>query len=214
MCIHKDFTVFYIRHGESRGNADLPYMDEFHHDDPPLSLLGLQQAENLTKFPYVKQIDTIYSSTLVRTVQTAYPVAKMLNKKITMLPELMEYSTAIYTTPTEYIGKNYPLAIPCVEGTSPVGAKLAFSDETPQTADERARKCLEYFADKTQDGETVAVFAHGMFFGYFVRAALGLSLPEAFCWQVDNCGVTGIRFYKDRIPKLLFANYTVPIESE
>ena len=52
------------------------------------------------------------------------------------------------------------------------------------------------------------VVTHGSYFGYLLREALGISLPEAFCWQVDNCSVTRVIFRKDGIPKLSFSNYT------
>lgn len=66
--------ILIIRHGESLGNANRLYLG---HTDLDLSELGYRQAEAAAKFLQDKKIDAIYSSDLLRAVNTAEPHAKL-----------------------------------------------------------------------------------------------------------------------------------------
>lgn len=204
----KNFTVYFVRYAESCGNADIPYTDSFHENDPPLSPEGLRQAELLGKSRITDKVDRIFASTLIRTVQTAYPTAEKLGKKIILLPDLMETDTVIAGTDTELLGERYPLAVPCLSEPSPTGGGLLLGEDTVENREKRARRCMEYFYGIAREGETLMVVSHGSYFGYLIREALGIGSPESFCWQVDNCCITGVIFRKNSIPKLSFANFT------
>lgn len=208
MRFDKDFTVYFVRHAQSCGNADIPYTHEYHQDDPPLSPLGIIQAELLGASALTDRVDKIFSSTLIRTVQTAYPTAVKLNKEIIMLPDLMETDTRIAGTDIERLKKDYPLAVPCRSEPSPTGGGLFLGEDTQEMRVQRAGRCMKYFYDVARDGDTLMVVSHGSYFGYLLRAALSIDIPETFCWQVDNCCVTSVIFRKNGIPKLSFANYT------
>jgi len=94
----KNFMISFVRHAESMGNIGLQYEDNFHKNDPPLSPQGLIQAQLLGESSVTDTVDTIYSSSLIRAVQTAYPTAEKLSKKIILLPDLMENDTEISGT--------------------------------------------------------------------------------------------------------------------
>ena len=68
--------LYLIRHGQSAGNAEGRFGG---HGPTPLSDLGVQQAERTAKVLAKEGIDVIYSSDLVRAVQTAEPLAKLLD---------------------------------------------------------------------------------------------------------------------------------------
>lgn len=204
----KDVVVSFVRHAESCGNVGIPYEHEYQKDDPPLSEKGLRQAEKLAESHITDNVDRIFSSTLIRTVQTAYPTAEKLNKEIVMLPDLMEVDTKISGTEIERLRINYPLAVPCLNEPSPAGGSLLLGDETVEMKELRAKRCIEYFLSTAKEKEHIMVVSHGSYFGYLIRAALNLSLPESFCWQVDNCCITRVIYRKDGVPKLSFANYT------
>ena len=124
-----------------------------------------------------------------------------------LLSDLMENDTEIAGTEPERLSRSFPLAVPCTE-PSPTGGPLLLGKEGPSERQLRAKRCIDYFFSVAEDGEHLMVVTHGSYFGYLIREALGLSLPEAFCWQVDNCSVTRIIFRKNQLPKLSFANYT------
>jgi probable phosphoglycerate mutase len=68
--------LYLVRHGQSAGNAEGRFGG---HGPTPLSELGKQQAEKTAKALAKEGINTIYSSDLLRSVQTAEPLAKLLN---------------------------------------------------------------------------------------------------------------------------------------
>lgn len=208
MFTDKNFILTFIRHAESCGNAGIYYEDKYQQDDPPLSPAGLRQAQMLADSKLLDNVDYIFSSTLIRTVQTVYPSAVNISREIILLPELMEVNTRIAGTEYSRLRDNYPLAIPCLSEPSPAGGPLLLGDESVEMIVNRAQRCVEYFHNIADEGNHIAVITHGSYFGYLLRAALGFSLPEIFCWQVDNCSATRIIFRKNEIPKLSFVNYT------
>lgn len=208
MCKTKNFIISFVRHAESCGNVGIPYEHEYHKDDPPLSPQGLRQAQLLAKSSITDNVDKIYSSSLIRAVQTAYPTAEKLSKEIILLPDLMEIGTAISGTENILLKEKYPLAVPCTAEPTPAGGTLFLGNENVPLLVARGKRCIDYFYNNASGGEHIMVVSHGSYFGYLIRAVLGISLPESFCWQVDNCCVTRVIYRSDGLPKLSFANYT------
>lgn len=68
--------LFLVRHGQSAGNAEGRFGG---HSPTPLSELGLHQAELTAQALAREKIHAIYSSDLYRAVQTAEPLAKILD---------------------------------------------------------------------------------------------------------------------------------------
>ncbi len=71
--------LYLVRHGQSDGNAEGRFGG---HSPTPLSALGLQQAELTAQVLAKEKINAIYSSDLFRAVQTAQPLAKILDLPI------------------------------------------------------------------------------------------------------------------------------------
>lgn len=71
--------LYLVRHGQSAGNAEGRFGG---HGPTPLSELGVQQAEKTAKVLAKEGINVIYSSDLHRAVQTAEPLAKLLDLPI------------------------------------------------------------------------------------------------------------------------------------
>lgn len=68
--------LYLIRHGQSAGNAEGRFGG---HGPTPLSDLGREQAEKTARTLAREGIDVIYTSDLTRAVQTAEPLAKLLD---------------------------------------------------------------------------------------------------------------------------------------
>lgn len=204
----KNYVITFVRHAESCGNVGIPYEHEFHKDDPPLSPDGLIQAERLASSFQTDNVTKIFSSSLIRAVQTAYPTAEKLSMNVVFLPDLMETGTEISGADLTLLKTKYPLAVPCISEPTPAGGTLLLGNEDREAFVRRGKRCLDYFHSVAEDGDHIMVVSHGSYFGYLVRAALGISLPESFCWQVDNCSMTRVIYRSDGIPKLSFANYT------
>jgi len=71
--------LYLIRHGQSAGNAEGRFGG---HGPTPLSDLGREQAEKTAKILAKEGINVIYTSDLLRAIQTAEPLAKLLNVQI------------------------------------------------------------------------------------------------------------------------------------
>ncbi len=71
--------LYLVRHGQSAGNAEGRFGG---HSPTPLSELGKQQAELTAKLLTKEKVNAIYSSDLLRAVNTAEPLAKLLNLPI------------------------------------------------------------------------------------------------------------------------------------
>ncbi len=208
MSKEKSFCISFVRHAESLGNIGVAYTPEFQKDDPPLSPKGFMQAELLGKSSVTDGVTKIYSSTLVRAIATAYPTAKKLSKEIELLSDLMEIGTEISGTDLWRLEKDYPLAEMSLCEPTVTGGSLLLGEEDTEKLKSRGKRCIDYICDNASEGDHIMVVTHGSFFGYLIRAALGISLPETFCWQVDNCCITKVIFRAGCIPKLSFANYT------
>ena len=71
--------LYLVRHGQSAGNAEGRFGG---HGATPLSPLGIEQAEKTAKILAKEGINVIYSSDLLRAVQTAEPLARLLELEI------------------------------------------------------------------------------------------------------------------------------------
>ena len=71
--------LYLVRHGQSAGNVEGRFGG---HSPTPLSELGKKQAQMTAQALAKERINTIYSSDLFRAVQTAEPLAKILNLEI------------------------------------------------------------------------------------------------------------------------------------
>ncbi len=78
--------VLYIaRHGESLGNTG-----QDNGNDPVLSAKGLEQARLLSERMRKIKLDAVFSSPLVRAVQTANATARLQNKETEIISNLFE----------------------------------------------------------------------------------------------------------------------------
>jgi broad specificity phosphatase PhoE len=88
-------TVTFVRHAESQANADGVIDTKVpgpHLSDP----VGLAQAQAIRDALAGNGYDGIYASDMIRTQETAQPLANLLGKSITVLPGLHEIDAGVY----------------------------------------------------------------------------------------------------------------------
>lgn len=176
-----------VRHGQSapavEGEA-FPLCDG--HGDPPLSLLGRQQAMALAGRLAAEPITAIYVSTLQRTAQTAAPLAETLGLAPLVEPDLREVFLG------EWEGGRYRQKV--VDG-DPLAVR-AFAEErwdvipgAEPSADlaRRVRGAVERIAAAHRGGRAVCV-AHGGVIGQVLALATS-SRPFAFV-GADNASIS------------------------
>lgn len=83
-----DITLTFIRHGQSEGNAS--GLIDSSTPGPDITDLGRSQARAVADRLKGNHYDGIFASTMVRTQQTAQPMAEALHEKVTVLPGLRE----------------------------------------------------------------------------------------------------------------------------
>lgn len=87
-------TITFVRHAESQGNAS--GLIDTSVPGPSLTPKGEQQAKDaaahLSQIPH----DGIYASSMIRTQQTAQPLADELGQQIVVLPGLREIEAGIF----------------------------------------------------------------------------------------------------------------------
>jgi broad specificity phosphatase PhoE len=83
-----DIVITFVRHGESEGNTS-GFIDTT-VPGPNLTPLGEQQAKAVAQKLSLDKHDGIFASTMVRTQQTAQPLADALGQPIVVLPGLRE----------------------------------------------------------------------------------------------------------------------------
>ncbi len=206
MKFDKSFELIFVRHAQSYGNVNEPWPEGFHEDDPPLTALGLKQAQALSERFEAGDVSKIFCSTLIRTAQTVQPTAEKLGLKAQMLPDLMEVETTIPGTPLEIAAALAPDSLFCEKEPSPAGGKRLLDNETTADLEARGKRCIDYFKSIAENGDRIIICSHACFFGYLIRPALGYKLPETFNFKIENCSVTSIQIRAGRLPLLLSLN--------
>ena len=84
--------VLLVRHGQSQGNAEQRFGG---HSPTPLSELGHRQAEATARALAGEGVTALYSSDLLRAVQTAEPLARATGLDVTRTPALRERSVGL-----------------------------------------------------------------------------------------------------------------------
>jgi alpha-ribazole phosphatase/probable phosphoglycerate mutase len=87
-------TVYLARHGESDWNAANRFQG---HSDRPLTDLGRRQAEALAEAVAAKNVDAIYSSPLIRALETARIVAARTGLPVVEAEDLREVDTGAWS---------------------------------------------------------------------------------------------------------------------
>jgi broad specificity phosphatase PhoE len=94
----RGITLTFIRHAESQSNAQQVINTDI--PGPSLSEQGQGQAEQLAHHLSRNNFDAIYASDMIRTQQTAAPLAHALGKSVEILPGLREIDAGRYNNTT------------------------------------------------------------------------------------------------------------------
>ncbi|MFN6555359.1 histidine phosphatase family protein [Mycolicibacterium septicum] len=91
---YRSITLTFVRHAQSAGNAS--GLIDSSTPGPSLTDLGRTQAVASAQRLASHHYDGIFASTMVRTQQTAQPMADTLREPITVLPGLHEVEAGVY----------------------------------------------------------------------------------------------------------------------
>ena len=90
----ESMTLTLVRHGQSQANAS--GVIDTSVPGPELTDLGRQQAAAVAVELAANDYDGVYASSMVRTQQTAQPLAELLGTPVVVLPGLREISAGVF----------------------------------------------------------------------------------------------------------------------
>ncbi len=167
--------VLLVRHGQSAPFIDgepFPLVDG--QGDPPLSPLGLWQAEQVGRRLATEPIDAIYATSLQRTVQTATPLAGALGREVAIEADLRE----VFLGAGEggFFRKMSADGHPSIEAmrANREWGEVEGAESNTQFA-ARTIPALQGLADGHPD-QLIAVFVHGGTIGSLLGHALGINM--------------------------------------
>jgi len=206
MSMQETTRVLLVRHGESQGNAERRFGG---HTPTPLSDLGRAQAEATALALASENITAIYSSDLLRALQTAEPLARETGLRVEQsnafrersvgLMEGLTFEEAAAAHPEEYaalLRRDFEHV-------------LAGGESYRQLLD-RASARLDRAIEQNRGG-TVAVFSHTGTICILALHLMGaLDAPELKpVWVASsNCGVTRFAIQRGGLTRLLNTNDT------
>ena len=152
--------------------------------DPPLTSLGLRQAEATADLLATEGVDHVVTSTMQRAIQTGRPLAARLGLTPECLEGLKEsdYRRSSYT-PVEEMDADHEVIREFMDDP------LSMFADGYEAFRNRVTVALDAVVAGNR-GRTVAVFCHAMVVGVYLQTLLGLNDP--FAVMADYCGVTRV----------------------
>jgi len=152
--------------------------------DPPLSPLGLRQAEATADLLATEGVDHMVTSTMQRAIQTGRPLADRLGLTPERLEGLKEsdYRRSSYT-PVEEMDADHEVIREFLDDP------LSMFADGYEAFRDRVTVALDAVVAGNR-GRTVAVFCHAMVVGVYLQTLLSLNDP--FAVMADYCGITRV----------------------
>jgi 2,3-bisphosphoglycerate-dependent phosphoglycerate mutase len=198
--------VLLVRHGQSQGNAERRFGG---HTATPLSELGRAQAGATARALAAEGVNAIYSSDLLRAVQTAEPLALATGLDINRTRAFRERSVGLME------GLTFEEAAAAHPGE--YAALLHRDFERVLAGGESYRQLLDRASEEldravaANHGGTVAVFSHTgtiCILALHILGALDAPEPKPVWVSSSNCGVTRFEIQHGGPTRLLNANDT------
>ncbi len=203
--------LYFVRHGDPT------------YDPDALTPLGQRQAESVGKMLARKNIDTIYSSTSNRAVQTALPLAQMLHKEITQLawchekdcrdtfgvvgsdgverwifqdPDCMKLMGSEDVLHMGFQWYEHPSfqGLPCAQGIARIGNGADALLRKHGYEHDAENHCYRISKEKADSNERIALFAHEGVSKVFLSHILDIPYPIFTKFLYCHTGVTTVLF--------------------
>jgi len=176
-----------VRHGQSAGNAAGRFGG---HSPTPLSELGKQQAEITGKTLAKEKVQAIYSSDLLRALQTAQPLADLLDLPVFANPAFRERKVGVLEGKTFDESKN--------EHPNDYYALVNRSVHHVITDGESYRQLLKRAVNALHEvlrkhhGENIVIFSHTgaiCFLTLYLLGAINRRTRTTPWLVTSNCGI-------------------------
>ena len=215
--------LYIIRHGQSVNNATLDMSK--HILDTPLTDVGQQQAEYLAQHiaNAAYELTHLYTSPMVRTLQTTQPVMKVLDLSPQVWVDIHEHGGVVIHRNGGYVNgpglthdemrgqfPDYDVPEAVTEqgwwhresGAESLASCHARGQKVAAVLLERARLLAENGAE-----ERIALVSHGTFADGLIKAILDKPANGMY-YGHNNTGITRIDYDEGGRPELRFTNRT------
>ena len=183
-------NLYFIRHGESLGNK---YNRFLGHTDLDLSEFGYLQAKKTARYVSTLNIDTVYSSDLLRAYNTCNEFLKLTNIKATKLEALREifagdWENMKFDYLCDRFKDNYDIWL------KDIGNSIPDNGESVKNLFQRVFPAINSIA-KQNDGKNVAIFTHATVIRVFFNYAYGNKIEgmKNLPWAT-NCSVSLVKY--------------------
>jgi len=181
--------AIFVRHGETTWNHVKRYQG---HSDIPLNETGMQQAEMVARRLASEPITAVYSSDLLRAVQTAEIIAGVHALQPMVLPELREVKFGLWEGLTyEKIMAGWPELLSTAY-SQPEQASIPGGESFPEVQKRAVKGLLKCIADHQE--ETIAVVSHGGTLRVLLCDALGLATRNMWSLRQDSAVITIVEY--------------------
>lgn len=182
--------VIFVRHGQTSWNHSKRYQG---HSDIPLNEIGLQQAAMVAQGLAGEKISAVYSSDLIRAVQTAECIAKEHSLQPVVVGEFREINFGSWEGLTyEEIMATWPeilSAIYAKPGLILIPEGESFADVQRRTV-RGLSKCIE-----NHEEETIVIVSHGGTMRVLLCDALGLSIENMWSLEQDSTAINIVKYF-------------------
>jgi broad specificity phosphatase PhoE len=198
--------ILLVRHGQSEGNAEGRFGG---HTATPLSARGRRQARRAARALASEKITAIYSSDLLRAVQTAEPLAKLTGLEIKRTTAFRERSVGVMEGLTfEEAAASHPEQYAALIRRD--FEHVILGGESYRQMLDRASAKLDHAIEQHRGGR-ICVFSHTGTICILTLHLMGaLDAPELRpVWiKTTNCGITRIELRSDGFVRILAVNDT------
>ncbi|MEW6132803.1 MAG: histidine phosphatase family protein [Pseudomonadota bacterium] len=181
--------ICFVRHGETDWNVEKRIQGM---TDIPLNEMGRGQAQATAFNAAHVSFKAIYSSDLVRAIDTARVLAEREGQEVKLLPQLRERNYGIFQGITAAEGeRRYPEAYKRYMARDP-----HYDFETGESLFDFASRVVEAvnWMVRHHPGQTIAAVTHGGVLDILFRKATGRPLSAPRDFRIPNCGLNWFRF--------------------
>ena len=184
--------LYLVRHGQSAGNAEGRFGG---HSPTPLSKLGHRQAELTARALAKEKISVIYSSDLPRAVETAKPLANLLNLEIKATPVFRERHVGVLEGLTfDEARQQFP-----VDYYALVNREVAHVITNGESYSQLLDRTIDFLYQllKENRGGRIAIFSHTgtiCFLTLYLLGAIHRRTRHTPWLVTSNCGINRFEF--------------------
>jgi alpha-ribazole phosphatase len=179
-----------VRHGETTWNDEARYQGQA---DIPVSTRGWAEAERLAERLASESINAIYTSDLMRALDTARVIARRIGQPLTLEPRLREANLGEWQGLTyEQVRRRYfsdtdPLPAYLVDSPPPSGESL-------RQLQVRLMSAIEAIAAKHANA-SVLIVTHGGCLKVLLCTWLGMELSAYWQLRFDSASISEVSLY-------------------